>query len=216
MHCNEKKNLAESWHHLMNNVLKMAISDTVEYHELTTTIKQTELELTNCENQDYLPQRNRLHVWSLAKMGDYLYRQGLTSDALSFYIQAIKKDCDEPSVLNQIGVCLIQLQKLDRALYYFELLYRRASTFVDKALALFNCAVCYKLLGNFNEAIKLLRKSNKYVEDESTLKEIDKLKDLNSRQAFHGFMGKVFNNRAAMPKEHEFAPSDDNSKKFGG
>lgn len=216
MHCNHKKNLAESCHHLLNNMLKMAISDTVEYHEITTTIKQTELELTNCKNEDYLPQRSRLHVWSLADMGDYLYKQGLFSDALNYYIQAIKKDCDEPSVLNQIGVCLIELGKLDRALYYFDLLDRRAPTFDYKACALFNMAICYKLHSNFNEAIKLLRKSTKYVEDESTLKEIDRLKELNSRQAFHGFMGKVFNNKVIIQKEPEFTPTDDNSNKFGG
>ena len=195
-------------------------SDTVEFLSITSKIKQAEHALMSCTNEDYLPQLTRLYVWSLASLGDYFYRQTLISDALNYYIQAIKKDCDEPSVLNQIGVCLIHLGKLDRALYYFDLLYRRATDFVDKALALFNSAVCYKMLGNFNEAIKLLRKSIKYVTDASELKEVDtmihSLKELNSRQAFRGFMGKVFD-RVLVPAavENQYAPTEpDDSNTF--
>lgn len=199
----------------------MAVPDTVEYQEIKSAIQKAELDLTDCVNEDYLPQLTRQCVWFLAEMGDRLYNDGLISDALNYYIQAIKKDCDEPSVLNQIGVCLIFLDKIERALYYFELLYRRSTELPDKALALFNMAVCYKLMANFNEAIKLLRKSTKYTECESMLSDIDNLmnsvKELNSRQAFRGFMGKVFD-RALVPTtaDSQYSPTNDpeDSNKF--
>ena len=87
----------------------MAIQDTAEYQRLQAEIGQSELELNHCSNPDYIPQKQRLHLWSLASMGDYLYRNGLYSEALVYYTKAKKLDCDEPSILNQIGVCLIKL-----------------------------------------------------------------------------------------------------------
>ncbi len=177
----------------------MAIPDTPEYWKLQTSIEQTELAL-NHSKDDYAPQKLRLHVWSLADMGDYLYMLNLYSEALSYYIQAKKLDCDEPSVLNQIGVCLTFLGKIERALYYFELGYRRADNNADKALALFNCGFCHKLSSNLHEAIISLRKSMKYMPDNGTVAELEKLVDLSSKHAYRHFKQSLFS-RNVLPKE---------------
>ena len=202
---------------LVDDVLNMAIQDSTEYRMLRSAIAQSELALADCKNRDYLPQLRRLHVWNLANMGDSLYKGGHHSDALAFYIQAIKVDCDESSVLNQIGVCLILLGKIERALYYFELLHRRASTPVDRALALFNSAICHKISGNLNEAIIHLRKSLRCSTDDETIAELDNLKELNSRQAFRAFKHNIFSkNVLPEAKAVDTHPQRDRSKEFGG
>ena len=197
-------------------MLNMAIQDSTEYRTLHSAIAQSESALSDCKNRDYLPQLRRLHVWNLANMGDGLYKAGHHSDALAFYIQAIKVDCDEPSVLNQIGVCLILLGQIERALYYFELLDRRASTSIDRALALFNSAICHKISGNLNEAIISLRKSLRCSTDDETLAALDDLKELNSRRAFSVFKHNIFS-KNVLPEatKSDAQPQRDRSKEFG-
>lgn len=185
----------------------------LEYQSLLSNIEQSERALLDCSNPDYLPKFQRLHVWNLANMGDYFYRQGKHSEALGYYIQAKKIDCDEPSVLNQIGVCLITLGKIDRALYYFELLDRRAPSFSDRALALFNMAICHKLSGNLNDAIIALRKSLRCETDDATLAELENLKELNSRQAYRAFKHHIFS-KNVLPQT-EFETGMLNSNKYG-
>lgn len=193
----------------------MTIQDSTEYRTLATAIEQSELALRNCKNKDYLPQFRRLHVWNLANMGDYFYKQDLPSDALGYYIQAKKVDCDEPSVLNQIGVCLILLGKIDRALYYFEILDRRAPSLADKALALFNTGICHKLVGNLNEAILSLRKSLRHDKDDTTAAELELLKELNSRQAYRIFKNNIFSKNVLSKVEIDIQPQHNRSKEFG-
>lgn len=188
----------------------MAILNTPEYRQLQTSIEQTEIAL-NHSNEDYAPQKRRLHVWSLADMGDYFYMLNLYSEALSYYIQAKKLDCDEPSVLNQIGVCLTFLGKVERALYYFELGYRRADNNEDKALALFNCGFCHKLSSNLHDAIIALRKSMKYQPDDATTAELEKLVDLSSRHAYRNFKQSLFS-RNILPKEEAPSKGVDSTK----
>lgn len=194
----------------------MTIQDSTEHRKLQSAIAQSDLALSDCKNKDYLPQLRRLHVWNLANMGDSLYRAGNHSDALSFYIQAIKVDCDEPSVLNQIGVCLILLGKIERALYYFELLGRRATTPLDRALALFNSAICHKISGNLNEAIISLRKSLRCSADDTTAAELDNLKELNSRQAFRTFKHNIFSKSVLPETKTREIHQHDRTKEFGG
>lgn len=189
----------------------MAIPVTPEYQNLQAAIGQTELALTHCGNPDYIPQKQRSHVWSLADMGDYLYMLNLYSEALGYYIQAKKLDCDEPSVLNQIGVCLTFLGKVERALYYFELLERRADSPADKALALYNCSYSHELLNNFNDAVLALRKSIKHVPDEAAITKLDKLKELNSRRAFRTCMQGIFS-KNVLPKEEARTPATEHTK----
>lgn len=193
----------------------MTIQNSTEYRTLATAIEQSDLTLRNCENRDYLPQLRRLHVWNLANMGDFFYKKELPSDALGYYIQAKKVDCDEPSVLNQIGVCLSLLGKLDRALYYFEQLDRRAPNLADKALALFNIGMCHKLSGNLNDAIIFLRKSLRCKTDDATATELDFVKDLNSRQAYRTFKHSIFSKNLLSKVEIDIQPQHNRSKEFG-
>lgn len=195
----------------------MTFPDSTEHRTLQSAIAQSELALNDCKNKDYLPQLRRLHVWNLANMGDSLYKSGNHSEALSFYTKAIKVDCDEPSVLNQIGVCLILLGKLERALYYFEQLDRRSTTPEDKALALYNSGICHELSGNLNEAIISLRKSLRNAQDDATAEKLEQLKELNSRQAFRTFKYNVFSkNVLPEAKKGDMEPQRDRSKALGG
>ena len=145
-------------------------------------------------------------------MGDHLYMLDLYSEALSYYVQAKKIDCDEPSVLNQIGVCLTFLGKIERALYYFELLERRAETPEDKALALSNCAYCHELLNDINAAVVALRKSIKHVPTQDAITKLDALKELNSRRALRTCMQGIFS-KSVLPRTEEAVVQDLDSSK---
>jgi tetratricopeptide (TPR) repeat protein len=193
----------------------MAFSGTPKFHELQTAIGQTELALNHCKNPDYIPQKQRSYVWSLADMGDHFYMLDLYSEALSYYVQAKKIDCDEPSVLNQIGVCLTFLGKIERALYYFELLERRAGTPENKALALSNCAYCHELLNDINAAVVALRKSIKHVPAQDAITKLDALKELNSRRALRNCMQSIFS-KPVLPRKEEAVVQDLDSTKTNG
>ena len=192
----------------------MAIQDNIEFLALLEAIQQSESALNNCINKDYLPKFRRLHVWNLANLGDALYQAGAHAEALGFYIQAIKVDCDEPSVLNQIGVCLVTLGKIERALYYFDLLIRRADNPSDKGLAYFNTGICHKISGNINEAIISLRKSIRCFPDDEAIAELDALKELNSMQAFRHFKNSLFSKNVLSAPTMD-SPESETSKKFG-
>lgn len=174
-------------------------TETSEYVKLRDAVERTELDLNHCDNSDYLPQKKRSHVWMLAEMGDYFYTQEHFTEALNYYTQAKRLDCDEPSVLNQIGVCLTFLGKIERGLYYFELLARRANSPEDKALAFFNCAHAHELLNNINDAIVALRKSIKHVPAEDAINKLDHLKEMNARRAVRSCMHGIFS-RSSLPK----------------
>jgi Tfp pilus assembly protein PilF len=193
----------------------MPIETISEYQTLLASVDQSQQALDACTNDDYIPQLQRLHAWNLANVGDCLYEQGLHSDALAYYIRAKKIDCDEPSVLNQIGVCLLELGKIDRAAYYFDLLHRRAPSMSYKAVALFNSAICHKCSGNLNEAIIALRKSLRCEADDSTTLELEKLKELNSRQAYRTFKHHIFSKNVLPQAEINAVPQRNNSKEFG-
>lgn len=106
----------------------------LKYQQLKKVIDSTAVDLENCSHGEYLPQKRRLHTWALADMGDFLYNKDLYSDALTYYTLAKKFDCDEASVLNQMGICLMHLGKIDRSnaaacssLYEYFKLFLRAS-----------------------------------------------------------------------------------------
>ncbi|MCR9192923.1 MAG: hypothetical protein NXI01_09775 [Gammaproteobacteria bacterium] len=176
----------------------MAIQNDPVHIELLAYIENSERDIKNCDNPDYLPQERRKHVWDLADMGDYLRTQDMNVEALAYYRQAMKIDCDEPSVLNQVGVCLIQIQKVERALFYFELMSRRVDSDTDKALAWYNISVCHQLLNNFNEAVVALRKSLKFEHCDETARQLAMLKAQHAQEEFMNFAGTIFGSRGSM------------------
>ncbi len=178
----------------------MDFQNDLKYQQLKKIIDSTAVDLENCSRGEYLPQKRRLHTWALADMGDYLYNNDLYSDALTYYTLAKKFDCDEASVLNQMGICLMHLGKIDRALYYFEQMSRRAISLSDKALAWYNMSVCYRKTPGLNEAILALKKSLKYSYNEEHAAALEQLKEMNSTKQFLNFTQSIFR-KNVLPKE---------------
>jgi len=181
----------------------MAIQNDPVHIELLAHIENSERNIENCVNSGHMPQKRREHVWNLADMGDYLRTQDMNIEALAYYRQALKIDCDEPSVLNQVGVCLILIQKVERASFYFELMSRRVDSDTDKALAWYNISVCHKLLNNFNEAVFALRKSLKFEHCDETASQLAALKDQHAQEEFMNFAGTIFGGRGTVTRQRK-------------
>ncbi|HVT62333.1 MAG TPA: hypothetical protein VHD33_02450 [Legionellaceae bacterium] len=173
---------------------------TVPDTDLLEAIKISERELANHLGTAYEPQKRRLHVWNLAQMGDRLYFKNHYTEALNYYTQAKQFDCDEPSVLNQIGICLIHLGKIERALQYFDLLSRRVVSTTEKALAWYNMSYCYQISNLLNDAVLALKKSLKFDNNEASAKELATLKERISMKQFTTFKQNLFN-KVVLAKE---------------
>lgn len=184
----EKKTCHTGVTALLTYVLNMAVPNTPVYQKLLAESERSEIGLAACKDPRDKPRLQRLRVWALARIADELYSDQLHTDSLDYYNQAKKINCDELTVINQIGACLVALDKLPRALYYFELMDRRATAALDepevfnrkmkalynmeqrpfdavrndaaedKVFALYNGAHCYQRMGNHEQVIVNYRK----------------------------------------------------------
>ncbi|PJD93756.1 MAG: hypothetical protein CK424_01610 [Legionella sp.] len=184
----------------------MDFQNDLEYQRLQAAIEASAADLENCSNVDYVPQKRRLHMWALADMGDFFYKKGLYSDALPYYTLAKKFDCDETSVLNQMGICLMHLVKIERALYYFEQMCQRTDAPSDKALAWYNISVCYRSHTSkpmLHEAILAMKKSVKHLDNEEGKAILEQLKQLHSTQHYLHARGTLFSSQKRAPNEEQ-------------
>lgn len=165
------------------------------YQRLISDMNESYNNLETCTNKDYIPQRKRLCVWNLAQLGDYHYKKECYTEAIEYYAKARKMDCDEPSILNQMGLCFIKLGKIQRAISCFEEMTRRAGTDVQssmdhrgehKSLPWYNISICHFLEKRYHDAEKAIIKSIKLSPNDAD--SLSMLKDIKVKISTHAFL----------------------------
>lgn len=93
---------------------------------------------------------------SLNISGDALFGQGLLNEAVAEYEKALLLNDAEPNVLNSLGVCYAQLERMDRAMEYFD---RAADAAPDDFMAHFNRGCALAAAGRDDDATRSLERS---------------------------------------------------------
>ncbi len=187
-----------------------AIQTDPRYRQLADAIDAASANIDACTNTDYLSGLTRHKANCLTDMGHYFYNKYLYADAMQYYAQARDFLSDDPTILNQLGVCMINLGKYLRAINVFELMERRNSDVDDKALALYNISYCYRLDQEWQKAEVAIKKCLKYnPNDLNSQKILQELRDWISKLSYLSYRRNLFKtnmlHRAerGVPKEVE-------------
>ena len=168
------------------------------YQNLIKANEKAKQSIVLSTNPNLKPSLTRLQAERLADIGHYFYNKSLYVEAMNYYAQAREILPDDPSILNQLGICLIQLGKFMRAIHIFELMERRNVNSNDKALAFYNLSYCYRLNQEWQKAEQAIKKSLKYnPEDCNSLKILQELRDYISKSSYMNYPKTLFSNLAA-------------------
>lgn len=109
------------------------------------------------EERVYNDQLNNLvkqYVFAYIAIGDYLFQEGETNQAIGFYNKGYEMDPNNGAILSKLGIYYVEHNQPQEAIKFFK---QGSQSYPNDPNWLFNIAVTDGELGNTNEAVSILQ-----------------------------------------------------------